>query len=189
MITPKEIEEATPKTIGARFIKAGYNFPHKVDIREKSVVLNFTDNRNSPLLETQDTKITNIKTVNEILLKAGLPLITQTLQSGEIRGERSHYKYKDYSLGEFTVSRTVCARSVKSEFCIAKIVILREKTPLPSVSSSPSPKIRTVRSRDSISGSCQCPYDRDSAGRSCGARSAYSKPGGNKPLCFKEIEE
>lgn len=50
------------------------------------------------------------------------------------------------------------------------------------------PQKRRVRSRDPVSGSCDCPYDTDSAGRSCGARSAYSKPGGREPICFKEVE-
>jgi hypothetical protein len=39
--------------------------------------------------------------------------------------------------------------------------------------------------RESRSGSCQCPYDRDSAGNSCGSRSAYSRPGGSSPICYK----
>lgn len=34
------------------------------------------------------------------------------------------------------------------------------------------------------SGSCPCPYSKDRAGRSCGKRSAYSKPGGASPLCY-----
>jgi len=44
-------------------------------------------------------------------------------------------------------------------------------------------------------GSCPCPYNKDRAGRNCGARSAYSKPGGAAPLCYakdvtsKMIEE
>lgn len=39
--------------------------------------------------------------------------------------------------------------------------------------------------RASRSGSCDCPYDTDSAGRSCGSRSAYSRPGGASPICYK----
>jgi len=35
-------------------------------------------------------------------------------------------------------------------------------------------------------GSCPCPFSRDRAGRSCGRRSAYSRPGGAAPLCFVE---
>ena len=33
-------------------------------------------------------------------------------------------------------------------------------------------------------GSCPCPFNRDRAGRSCGRRSAYSRPGGKAPLCY-----
>lgn len=39
-------------------------------------------------------------------------------------------------------------------------------------------------SRESYSGSCACPEDRDRAGRRCGKRSAYSKPGGYSPICY-----
>lgn len=33
-------------------------------------------------------------------------------------------------------------------------------------------------------GNCPCPYNTDRAGRSCGRRSAYSRPGGASPLCY-----
>lgn len=33
-------------------------------------------------------------------------------------------------------------------------------------------------------GPCACPYNTDRAGRSCGRRSAYSRPGGYAPLCY-----
>lgn len=33
-------------------------------------------------------------------------------------------------------------------------------------------------------GSCPCPYNIDRAGRSCGRRSAYSRPGGASPICY-----
>lgn len=36
------------------------------------------------------------------------------------------------------------------------------------------------------SGSCPCPYSVDRAGRSCGRRSAYSRPGGAAPLCYPQ---
>lgn len=36
----------------------------------------------------------------------------------------------------------------------------------------------------SYSGNCRCPENTDRAGRRCGARSAYSKPGGRDPLCY-----
>jgi hypothetical protein len=39
--------------------------------------------------------------------------------------------------------------------------------------------------RASRSGSCDCPYDTDSSGNRCGDRSAYSRPGGRSPTCYK----
>lgn len=36
----------------------------------------------------------------------------------------------------------------------------------------------------SYSGNCACPFNRDRAGRRCGKRSAYSRPGGESPICF-----
>jgi hypothetical protein len=41
--------------------------------------------------------------------------------------------------------------------------------------------------RESIAaypGNCPCPYNTDRAGRRCGGRSAYSRPGGHAPLCY-----
>jgi hypothetical protein len=36
----------------------------------------------------------------------------------------------------------------------------------------------------SYRGSCPCPYNTDRAGHKCGARSAYSRPGGASPVCY-----
>lgn len=36
------------------------------------------------------------------------------------------------------------------------------------------------------SGNCPCPYNTDRAGRRCGKRSAYSRPGGRSPICYPE---
>ena len=47
--------------------------------------------------------------------------------------------------------------------------------------------IQTLLIRESRAryyGSCACPYNVDRAGRKCGRRSAYSKPGGASPLCY-----
>jgi hypothetical protein len=35
-------------------------------------------------------------------------------------------------------------------------------------------------------GPCPCPYNTMRNGRSCGGRSAYSKPGGYSPLCYRQ---
>lgn len=37
---------------------------------------------------------------------------------------------------------------------------------------------------NAYSGSCPCPYSKDRAGRRCGGRSAYDRPGGASPLCY-----
>lgn len=37
----------------------------------------------------------------------------------------------------------------------------------------------------SYAGSCPCPYNRDRAGRRCGGRSAWSRPGGYSPICYE----
>lgn len=36
----------------------------------------------------------------------------------------------------------------------------------------------------SYAGSCPCPYSVMRNGRSCGRRSAYSRPGGYAPICY-----
>jgi len=38
----------------------------------------------------------------------------------------------------------------------------------------------------SYKGTCPCPYSVDRAGRMCGRRSAYSKPGGASPICYQK---
>jgi hypothetical protein len=35
-------------------------------------------------------------------------------------------------------------------------------------------------------GNCPCPYHVDRAGRSCGARSAWSRAGGATPICYAD---
>ncbi|MDQ4088489.1 MAG: hypothetical protein M3177_10855 [Pseudomonadota bacterium] len=48
-------------------------------------------------------------------------------------------------------------------------------------------QIRQEIVRQSIAaypGNCPCPYNTDRAGRRCGARSAYSRPGGHAPQCY-----
>lgn len=47
-----------------------------------------------------------------------------------------------------------------------------------------------AESKAAYSGNCPCPENLDRAGRKCGARSAWSKPGGQTPICYaKEVSE
>ena len=45
-------------------------------------------------------------------------------------------------------------------------------------------KILIKRSHAYYSGNCPCPYNITRAGRKCGGRSAWSRPGGASPLCY-----
>ena len=39
---------------------------------------------------------------------------------------------------------------------------------------------------DSYSGNCPCPYNSARNGSRCGKRSAYSREGGEEPICYKD---
>lgn len=56
-----------------------------------------------------------------------------------------------------------------------------ESSTEPPKETATSPEAKDLTpSRPAVTGSCECPYDTDSAGRSCGARSAYSRSGGSE---------
>jgi hypothetical protein len=46
-------------------------------------------------------------------------------------------------------------------------------------------KAMIQESRNNYPGNCPCPFDSMKNGRSCGRRSAYSRPGGFSPLCYE----
>ena len=49
-------------------------------------------------------------------------------------------------------------------------------------------QVRQAIIRESLTsypGNCSRPYNTDRAGRSCGRRSAYSRPGGYSPICYE----
>ncbi len=59
--------------------------------------------------------------------------------------------------------------------------------PPPAAASISDSQIRRLLMQQSLAyyaGSCPCPYNVDRAGRQCGRRSAYSRPGGASPLCY-----
>ncbi|MFG1492687.1 hypothetical protein ABMA75_03905 [Halobacteriovorax sp. ZH4_bin.1] len=59
---------------------------------------------------------------------------------------------------------------------------------LSSSANSNLDKVKDAMIRQSImqySGNCPCPYSTMRNGRRCGKRSAYSRPGGASPLCYK----
>ena len=57
----------------------------------------------------------------------------------------------------------------------------------PALARDSDAQIRKAIVQESLAtypGNCPCPYNTDRAGRSCGARSAYSRPGGYSPKCY-----
>lgn len=67
----------------------------------------------------------------------------------------------------------------------AKPVPEMKPTAAPALSIALIAQRLIAESRASYPGSCACPYDTDRGGRRCGARSAYSKPGGYAPICYE----
>lgn len=61
---------------------------------------------------------------------------------------------------------------------------MREAAPRAPVDAADVRRRIIARSIAAYPGSCPCPYNVDRAGRRCGGRSAYSRPGGRAPLCF-----
>lgn len=66
-----------------------------------------------------------------------------------------------------------------------------QQRPVRQVAAPTNAEIRAAKDaiiRQSIasySGSCPCPYNTDRAGRRCGGRSAWSRPGGYSPMCYE----
>ncbi|TCV98217.1 hypothetical protein [Biostraticola tofi] len=58
-----------------------------------------------------------------------------------------------------------------------------------STSSLSNNRIKQLIIQQSIaaySGNCPCPYSTAANGSRCGKRSAWSRPGGEEPICFKD---
>jgi hypothetical protein len=72
---------------------------------------------------------------------------------------------------------------------IQQLLLLAALIPAFSIASTTMTDAQVKRkiieqSIDDYPGNCPCPYNTDRAGRSCGKRSAYTKPGGYAPLCY-----
>ena len=65
-----------------------------------------------------------------------------------------------------------------------KPAIVRKQKPNSNLSTAKIQNILIKRSHAYYSGNCPCPYNTTRAGRRCGKRSAYSRPGGASPLCY-----
>src|SRR5262245_9480048 len=79
--------------------------------------------------------------------------------------------------------RLVLALTVSTAVCLAALSAQSNKQ------AKPDAQIKQeiiAASLASYRGNCPCPYNTDRAGRKCGRRSAYSRPGGASPICYPE---
>ncbi len=84
---------------------------------------------------------------------------------------------------KITKSQTFRSESVRLLGGIAALVVLGTV----SAAAATDAQIRAAIIRQSLAsypGNCPCPYNVDRAGRACGRRSAYSRPGGYAPICY-----
>ncbi len=77
-------------------------------------------------------------------------------------------------------------QAAKPQSPSAKPTIKKAVAPAPRVVLSDAQIRQQIvnRSISRYSGSCPCPFNTDRAGRRCGGRSAYSRPGGAAPICY-----
>ena len=57
-------------------------------------------------------------------------------------------------------------------------------TPTNEQTPNPTAEAKTPL-RTPMIGKCECPYDQDVKNHICGKRSAYNRPNGEKPKCYK----
>jgi hypothetical protein len=88
--------------------------------------------------------------------------------------------------------RAATAAPLRHDFCyasrmrwgIAAFVLMAAPALAQSSADERDRRAMIAESIRTYSGNCPCPYNTDRAGRSCGQRSAWSKPGGAAPLCY-----
>ena len=94
-----------------------------------------------------------------------------------------------FALGVVLLCSTTCIASAAVDHAAP----LQQGTGEPAKDEKPKKKaltdaqIKQLLIDESIaaySGNCPCPYNTDRRGRSCGRRSAYSREGGEAPLCY-----
>jgi hypothetical protein len=80
-------------------------------------------------------------------------------------------------------------RFVRIALAFACIAFAQRQTPKTAKTDA---EIRQAIINESIAsyranrGNCPCPYNTDRAGHKCGARSAYSRPGGASPIYYEK---
>lgn len=137
---------------------------------------------------------------NAILVSTAAPTIVLAHGGGlDARGCHNDRQRGEYHCHQGPLAGQIFRSAAEATTALAKA---RSQTPVPrppagtprapAVARAPTQTDAQIKAeiiRQSIagySGSCPCPYNTDRAGRRCGARSAYSRPGGASPMCYVE---
>ncbi|MGI0479355.1 CHAT domain-containing protein [Geminocystis sp. CENA526] len=92
---------------------------------------------------------------------------------------------KNSGFSRFFSKRSIVVGGVTMIVGIALLIIGFNFLEKFSLSSSNTPPDMSKPIRKPLEGGvCECPYDIDKAGRLCGGKSAYSRPGGSQPICY-----
>lgn len=81
-----------------------------------------------------------------------------------------------------TLPRGLMLAALGCLLCTASLA----KAPLATLSDQQIAEQLIQQSIRRYPGNCPCPYNSTANGRACGKRSAYSRPGGQAPLCYVE---
>ena len=100
-----------------------------------------------------------------------------TLPPGQIvYAYRTSDGWSQVNVASMNIAEYVASRYLTSD-CVSAVQIGRI-----DLSSAAISNILISQSKSRYRGSCPCPNNFDRGGRQCGARSAYSRPGGKSPL-------
>lgn len=101
--------------------------------------------------------------------------VTVVEENGDWRRVKSS-RYNGWVFGTYLTGSKAPTRTEES---LAKLQPAK-----PTLSTAKIAQILIERSIAYYTGNCPCPYNRTRSGRRCGGNSAYSRPGGDEPLCF-----
>lgn len=87
-----------------------------------------------------------------------------------------------YTWSDVKFSKSGAKDWVRKDFLTTQTALTSPSPPSPSV--SPQPAAGNPIRKPAAADNCECPYDTDVRGRSCGKRSAYSRANGRKPVCY-----
>lgn len=149
-----------------------------------------TDDGSSERGASADTATYRFVSGDRVRIRSG-PNTSSSIMGHLNRGDRVRYLR---SSGDWSEVVSSLGRGWMSSQYLSVERPSVEPAPVPEqarrVAAPTNREIREARAaiiRQSIAGypgSCPCPYNTDRAGRRCGGRSAWSRPGGYSPICY-----